>query len=258
MTNIDAHCHASDRWYEPVATLLFQMDRCGVGGAVLTQMIGQFDNSYQQACVATHSDRFASVVLVDPKSAHASDELAQLVDAGASGVRIGAAVDNDALWLAASALGLAVSVSGNAAQMIAPGFTARIASCPNAAFVLEHLGGIARPDFDGSDETRAAVMALARFPHVSHKITGLGQIGKRMALANDPPIEPVAAERLLEAVAHFGAARLMWGSDFPPVASREGYGHALGWPQRALAHLPDDQSAAIFGGNAARVFKLKA
>ena len=47
----DSHCHVSPHWYEPVESLLFQMDRNGVEHAVLIQMQSQFDNSYQQECI---------------------------------------------------------------------------------------------------------------------------------------------------------------------------------------------------------------
>jgi hypothetical protein len=33
----------------------------------------------------------------------------------------------------------------------------------------------------------------------------------------------------------FGASRMMWGSDFPPVAGREGYRNALQW---TMEHIP--------------------
>jgi predicted TIM-barrel fold metal-dependent hydrolase len=33
----------------------------------------------------------------------------------------------------------------------------------------------------------------------------------------------------------FGASRIMWGSDFPPVAGREGYRNAL---QSPMDHIP--------------------
>jgi L-fuconolactonase len=249
---IDAHCHASPCWFEPVETLLFQMDRVGAARAVLTQLLGQFDNSYQTACVAAHPDRLASV-----GAAQTSDEVRRLADSGAAGVRIGAALADDVLWEAAATSGLAVSVSGTAAAITDTGFTARIAAMSDLDFVLEHLGGIGRPDFDGSEATRVAVFALARFPNVTLKVPGLGQMGKRTPLSNEPPIDAEAADLLLAAVTHFGADRLMWGSDFPPVASREGYANALGWPQRVLGELTERERAAIFGGTAARIFKLK-
>jgi L-fuconolactonase len=248
---VDSHCHASPRWFEPVETLLFQMDRVGVARAVLTQLLGQFDNSYQTACVVAHPDRLASVGAVQTP-----DDVRRLTDSGAVGVRIGAAVVDDTLWAAVARSGLAVSVSGTAVAINATGFTARIAAMPEVDFVLEHLGGIGRPDFDGSEPTRAAVFALARFPNVTLKVPGLGQMGKRTSLSNDPPVDAEAADSLLAAVTHFGADRLMWGSDFPPVAAREGYANALSWPQQVLGELAEGERAAIFGGTAARVFKL--
>ena len=65
MVVIDTHCHASDIWYEPVETLLFEMDRNGVDAAVLIQINGQTDNSYQEECLRRYPGRFASVVSVD-------------------------------------------------------------------------------------------------------------------------------------------------------------------------------------------------
>ena len=52
----------------------------------------------------------------------------------------------------------------------------------------------------------------------------------------------------------FGADRIMWGSDFPPVAGREGYRNALRLPMMRFAGLPDAERAKMFGGNALKVF----
>ncbi len=38
MIIVDSHCHISPVWYEPVESLLFQMDRNDVAHAVLIQM----------------------------------------------------------------------------------------------------------------------------------------------------------------------------------------------------------------------------
>ena len=46
MQIIDTHCHAGHNWFEPFETLLFQMDRNGVDGAVLIQHGGTYDNDY--------------------------------------------------------------------------------------------------------------------------------------------------------------------------------------------------------------------
>ena len=62
MVIVDSHCHVSSNWYEPVESLLFQMDRHGVAHAVLIQMQGRFDNSYQFDCVRRYPGRWEVAV----------------------------------------------------------------------------------------------------------------------------------------------------------------------------------------------------
>lgn len=50
MMTVDAHCHVSPCWYEPVESPLYQMERNGVAQAVLVRYMGQFDNEYQFEC----------------------------------------------------------------------------------------------------------------------------------------------------------------------------------------------------------------
>src|SRR5262249_25750706 len=119
MIVVDSHCHVSPVWYEPVESLLFQMERHEVAHAVLIQMQGQFDNAYQFQCVRRFPGRFAPVVLVDAARPDAVDALARLAEAGAAGVRLNATTrspgdDPLAFWQAASDLGLAVSCAGTA------------------------------------------------------------------------------------------------------------------------------------------------
>jgi L-fuconolactonase len=46
----------------------------------------------------------------------------------------------------------------------------------------------------------------------------------------------------------------MWGSDFPLVSSREGYGNALHWTRDLFGACASEAVEAIFGGNAKRIF----
>src|SRR3954470_16018086 len=110
---VDSHCHVSHAWYEPVETLLHEMDRNGVEQAILIQILGQTDNSYQQECRRRYAGRFASVVLVDPEKRDAIETLERLVDDGATGVRLrptarSSGDDPLAIWRATGRLGLAV------------------------------------------------------------------------------------------------------------------------------------------------------
>jgi L-fuconolactonase len=258
---VDAHCHVAELWYEPVESLLFQMDRNAVGCAVLTQILGQFDNSYQQACVKQFPERFASVVAVDAADPGAMAQIRQLAGEGAVGLRLrpdaGSATD-DGVWRTALDSAMIISVVGPATAMLSPEFTARIRRLPELTMVLEHLGGWARPDCDRLPATRAGLLSLAQYPNVVLKVPGLGQLAPRAArLARGGPVlDAAAAQIVVEAVEHFGADRLVWGSDYPPVAGREGYANALRWMRESLANLSPQALGAVFGGTARRVFRL--
>jgi L-fuconolactonase len=286
---VDAQCHVSTRWYEPVETLLAQMDRNGVAQAVLIQMLGEFDNGYQQACALNHPDRFVSVVAVDPTTADACDRLAALAAEGAVGVRLkpdarSPVGDPLALWRVASDLQLAVSCVGTAETFGAPEFFELIASLPALPIVLEHLGGTSQA---GATDlpARRRVFEIAEFPNVYLKVPGLGELLPRSRMMpNEAPllesaagaaptqgalreprsVAPSAKSPLFEsplaelelALERFGPERLMWGSDFPVVGGREGYANALAGTQAAMAAPGPDALASVFGGTAGRVFKL--
>src|SRR5258708_32906956 len=117
MPVVDSHCHASTAWYEPIETLLFEMERNGVDAAILIQILGQTNNTYQEECMRRYPGRFASVVIVDTEQPDATLRLRELAGRGASGVRLRATTrspgdDPLAIWRTAAELGLAVSCSG--------------------------------------------------------------------------------------------------------------------------------------------------
>ncbi len=261
---VDSHCHASPQWYEPVETLVFQMDRCGVAQAVLVQLLGQFDNSYQAECCRRYPGRFVIVAAVDTDAPDALETVANLAASGATGLRLrptARSPGNDALaiWRMAARHKLAVSCVGPAAAMCEPGFLEIVEQLPEMPFVLEHLGGLARSDVGDFKAVRKAVFGLARFPNVYFKVPGLGQLSprvRRMPLSGGMPLETPNPTILLEAVEKFGPSRLMWGSDFPPVASREGYRNSLEWVREALHDLSGFAQEQIFGGVARYVFRL--
>jgi L-fuconolactonase len=260
MVVVDSHCHASREWYEPIETLLFEMDRYGVDQAVLIQINGQYDNSYQAECVRHYPGRLASVVLVDWQQRDAPQTLERLADQGASGIRLNPNArspgdDPLAIWRAAARLGLAVSCGGSSADFLRPEFAALIQELPEATIVLEHLGGLSRPD---ENEHRPRVLELARFPNVFIKVTGLGEFARRAMPVKAPfPFEEPVPDYLEQAYAAFGVERMMWGSDFPPVAGREGYGRALRDCQASFVDRPAADLARIFGETARSVFPIR-
>ncbi len=260
---IDAHCHASPLWFEPVETLLFQMDRHGVARAVLTQVLGQFDNSYHEECLARFPGRFAHIGAVDAAGADAPQKVRHWADRGMAGLRLrpearSPGEDPLAVWRAAADCGLAISCGGASAHFLSDDFADLAATFSNMPMVLEHLGGWTRPDCDREESTWKGILALSRFANVSLKIPALGQLAQRQIgkpLPKEPPVLDISkGDILLEALSAFGPNRLMWGSDFPVVASREGYGNALRWTQDLFAQRPAEDCAAIFGGTAKHIF----
>src|SRR6266567_5418968 len=181
MVVVDTHCHASLDWYEPIETLLHEMDSNGVDHAVLVQINGQFDNAYQFECVRRYPRRFANVVMVDTDRPDAPQQLERLAEQGASGVRLRPTTrspgdDPLAIWRTADQLGLTVSCGGDGAGFASAEFGETIQALPALRIVIEHLGSVSRRDLDDVQQARRrAVFGLARFTNTYIKVTGLGE-----------------------------------------------------------------------------------
>jgi L-fuconolactonase len=252
MLIVDTHCHVSTAWYEPVEQLIQQMDRNSVEKAVLVQMGGQHDNSYQAECVAKYPDRLVSVVLVDVSGEAAPDELAALVEEGARGVRLPAGARAPDIWARAAELRVPVTSLGSPDAFSAPSFRENLETMGDVPVIIEHLGGM-KADCDRA--VREAVFALAAHPNAHMKIHGLGEFCRRNMPVTSPfPFDRDDVPLLHEAHGAFGPDRLMWGSDYPPVSGREGYANAL---RLTMDQFPsEDDRRSIFGGTAARVYGL--
>lgn len=262
MMIVDSHCHASPHWYEPVESLLFQMDRHGVERAVLIQMNGESDNEYQFEVARRHPDRFLTVAWVDSDAADACDRLGRLADQGANGIRLSATAlsrgsEKFAIWRTAANLGLPVSCGGAAKDFASREFSDLVREFPRLTIVLEHLGGYNTPGKD-SPEQREHVFQLALFRNIYIKVHGLGEFcARRMPVVHPFPFETPIPPLLDLAYRAFGADRIMWGSDYPPVSAREGYGNALRLTLEQFASRSADDRALIFGQVALKVFAVR-
>jgi L-fuconolactonase len=235
-----------------VESLLFEMDRNGVERAILIQIAGEYDNRYQRACAHDHADRLASVVHLDATIGTAPAALEREASEGAVGVRLGAGVrspggDPLAIWRTAERLGLAVSCYRSGTD---PALVEEIAGAlPGLRIVLEHFTGRAE------DQHRARLADLARFPNVFVKVTGLGEFAQRARPVRHPfPFDEPIPTNLEQTHRVFGAHRMMWGSDYPPVANREGYANALALCRAQLTGKTSAEQDLIFGGTARNVF----
>ena len=131
-------------------------------------------------------------------------------------------------------------------------FAALLGELPKLRVVIEHLGTRNLPHTDAAHHAlQARVLELARFPNVYLKVHVLGQFCEKAG----PPFGPFPCVRpipplLRLAYEAFGPIRLLWGSDCPLVAVREGYGNALRLTMAEVATINTAAVRPIFGDTA--------
>jgi L-fuconolactonase len=138
-----------------------------------------------------------------------------------------------------------------AEMLVAPGQLAAVTRLarrwPDLRMVIDHLGN---PPRDGaarilwSQDLRAA----ADCDNVRVKLSGLpfDEAGQQVA-------DPSAID---EALAAFGSARLLVGSDWPVSTLEAPYPSVMAAYRAALGALSADERADVFGGAARRVYRL--
>lgn len=121
---------------------------------------------------------------------------------------------------------------------------------PELQFVLDHFG---KPRLATGNiaDWRRDIALLAEQGNVVCKLSGL---------ATEAAMDWQVAD-LQDAVDHalacFGPHRMLWGSDWPVVNLAGGYEKWLAASETLLADLSAAEKAAVFGGNAARVYLSK-
>ncbi len=122
--------------------------------------------------------------------------------------------------------------------------------CPGTTLVLDHAG---KPDLAGNllDPWRSHIRELAELPHVVCKFSGL--VTEAGGAAGDAGRFVPATQHLLEC---FGPGRLLFGSDWPVVRLAATYPSWLATARTLLSQLSVEERAAVFGGNAGRVYRL--
>ncbi|HEX5791315.1 MAG TPA: amidohydrolase family protein [Luteolibacter sp.] len=122
---------------------------------------------------------------------------------------------------------------------------------PEQAFVVDHIAKprIAKAGFD--QEWAAGIRELAKRPQVSIKVSGM-LTEVRDAQWDLKLLQPYF-DTVFEA---FGPERVMYGSDWPVLLLREPYDVWARTAEQLSAVLSDDEKAAFWGGNAARIYGL--
>ena len=140
---------------------------------------------------------------------------------------------------------------------------------PDTTIVLNHIGGLlaytgsylARKD-EAFAQWRSSMAVLAKCPNVYVKLGGLGM--RYLGLGFDKLKVPASSATLAESwgplfkhcIDHFGPARCMFESNYPP--DRESVDYPVLWNafKRIAAGYSPDEKHALFYGAAARAYRL--
>lgn len=123
---------------------------------------------------------------------------------------------------------------------------------PDLRLVIDHL---ATPPIaaGGWEPWSESIAAAAAFPNVSAKISGLGT-----ACSPDDYTAKAIQPYVDHALTHFGADRLMFGSDWPVSVLAGGYAKWWATLGEVLAGLSHDELTAVLGGTARDIYRLGA
>ena len=123
------------------------------------------------------------------------------------------------------------------------------AACPEVTFVLQHAGMPEDLSPEGRAEWRTGMEELASRPNVYSKLSAFGTFIHRNDTAH-------IARIFRETVEIFGAARCLFGSNFPIEKLWTSYRVLLDAFLAASAPLDDESRKAIFEGTSVRVYRL--
>ncbi|ODP36303.1 hypothetical protein BFL28_06300 [Sphingomonas turrisvirgatae] len=244
------------------ARVLSLWDECGVtgGAAVQYNTVYKTDNSYTLDVADAHPDRVAAVLILRANEAGAPALLDTLAGSrNVSGLRLFGYPDADgnypwldspaalATWDVAAAHGLAMVV------MYAPGKPSHAAlrriialarRYPQTVIALDHCGwpGVEQGD---AGTIGAEHLELVDVPNIHFKFTQINF--NRFA---ETGIDAAAfVKRLVDT---YGAARVMWGSDYGNT--QNSYAEMVEQAIAATALLDDADRAAVLHDNGARLF----
>jgi L-fuconolactonase len=233
----------SGKWYleapHSAEQLLACMTEAGVTQAVLVQAVGAYSyrNDYAADSGAAHPERFASACCIDPLAPDSVESLRHWVtQRGMQGVRLFAIARAGVSWLEDTrtfpvwreAARLGVHVIATVLRDQLPALQRVLRRHPNARVSLDHCG------FPDPLDPKP-LFALADEANLHCKVSSivLDSMGEKA---------PAFIEQL---VSHFGAERVMWGSDFSQTHDRS-YRELVALARRSFGGLSEAQQQQCF------------
>jgi L-fuconolactonase len=247
-------------WVQDITAeaLLALNAQAGIDKTVLVQAYSayKYDNSYTADCAAKYPERFTSVCILDPTQSDTPEQLTYWVkQRGVRGIRRFTTTETEGSWLddphtfpvweRAASLGIPICIMTLFHQI--PRVRTVLERFPAVTVALDHL---AMPRLSAGPPYNAVqpLFDLARFPNLYLKFSSVNLYAARKGKST--PKELFA--RLID---HFGAGRLMWGSNFPATYDRS-LKDQFDLARQELSFLPQDDQRWIFGETALTLWPM--
>lgn len=248
------------------------MDANGVATACAVQRahIYGYDNSYILDCAAELPEQLRAVVVLNSADPGTPAVLNDLVRTrGAAGVRyVSPGFPNASLeWLtsdaaaasfrAAADLGIPICIHVLHVQReaVLPEVRRLAEHYRDAAFVVDHVGGAHPAMIEQKWLGEQGLSIGTEFTEAALGLADCTNVTMKMSTINlECSADPRAFAR--KVVDHFGAERVIWGSDIGQ--SRGDYGHMVAMLRDAVSELDATAREAVLFGNAAALYGWQA
>jgi L-fuconolactonase len=236
-----------------VEMLLELMKANGVARTVLIQVIHyRWDNRYLASVLKRYPGMFAGVCRVDPTDLNAPDTLSRLTEEGFRGVRLSPAATADGDWIRGPLMGplwqrcsqLKVPMTLLTPVTRLPDIVPLLERNPELTVVIDHM---ADSPLD-QPKSLQLLLNLARYSKVFVKISHM------WSLSRQPYPYADAAEQVKRLYDGFGAARLMWGTDWPVSLKQLSYAKAVALFRDHLGFLPATEQEQILSKTVQRAW----
>ena len=124
-----------------------------------------------------------------------------------------------------------------------------IKAFPNVRMILVHAGMLSARNAQAIDQWRAALTAMAAFPNLHVKISGLGMYNQGLTV-------PQARQVIRDTIQIFGIERTIYGSNFPLEKLHASYADFFGIYRAVMSEYTEAEQRKVFHDNAVKFYRL--
>jgi len=124
-----------------------------------------------------------------------------------------------------------------------------IKAFPNVRMILVHAGMLTARTQAAIDEWRVALTAMAAFPNLHVKLSGLGMYSNGITLGQ-------ARQVIRDTIQIFGIERTIYGSNFPLEKLHASYADFFAVYRKVMSEYPEADQRKVFHDNAVKFYRL--